>query len=233
PMGYASLQLESHDWRAAKTPQLKFIHVVNRGWKIWYDLVRDPGELEPTTTATEEGLALAKHAAEMESRGAAGLHILFVPSAESDITVTGSIQGEGVTLLPGASAPAQFQINEETQSFRFQLLAHRGKGSGKRAYAALRAELTQGAVPQIEVSVDGNPVAQEDVFAGENRAHLPLDGSPIDLARLTAPPHFLDLSALPQAFGIYLWYVPETGRIADEDLSPEMRETLRGLGYLD
>lgn len=233
PVGYAVTQLDDNDWRTAKTPQLKFLHNVKEDWKQWYDLTRDPGEQHPIASAGEDGLALAQYAAEMESQGAAGLHIVFVPSTESDITVTGSVKGKGVTLQPAASAPAEFVFNEETRSFSFQLFAHRARGWGKRAYAALWAEVTPDALPEIEVLVDGNPVAPENVFAGKDGAHLPLDGSPIDLARLAAGPHLIEVSALPEAFGVYLWYVPETEHIADEDLSPEMREALRGLGYLE
>ncbi|MFO7975776.1 MAG: sulfatase [Candidatus Hydrogenedentota bacterium] len=233
PVGYASLRLDKCDWRTAKTRKLKFLHNLKDGWKHWYDLVRDPGERQPMRTAGENGLALAQHAAEMESRGAAGLHLLFVPSPKSNVSVTGSIKGDRVAMLPTASVPTQFQFNEETQSFSFELLARRARGWKKRACASVRAEVEPEASPQIEILVDGNSVAPENVFVGEKGAHLPLDGSPIDLACLAAQPNLHDVATLPEKFAVYLWYVPEPERIADEDLSPEMVEALRGLGYLE
>jgi hypothetical protein len=62
---------------------------------------------------------------------------------------------------------------------------------------------------------------------------LPLDGSSIPLEQLLADPLAFDPSKLPLTFGIYCYFVLDPENIADENLSREMHEALKALGYIE
>jgi len=48
-----------------------------------------------------------------------------------------------------------------------------------------------------------------------------------------ADPLTFDPAKLSLAFGVYCYFVLDPGSIADEQLSPEMHEALKALGYIE
>jgi arylsulfatase A-like enzyme len=232
-MGYASLRLGDYDWRTAKTTDLKYVRSNNEGWQRWYDLARDPLEREPIEPPVEPHPPLAAHAAESERHSLAGLHILVIPSPDRDLEITGTVAGDGVTLLPSASAPDALELDVDAHAFQFRLLRERSQGRDKRAIARLRASVTPDAIPQIQLRANDEPISPEVVKAGEGGVHLALDGQPLDLAQLVAKPNAYKVAHLPETFGVYVWYVPEVRKLSDDEMTPEMIEALRGLGYLE
>ncbi|MEA3365525.1 MAG: hypothetical protein U9Q79_07785, partial [Candidatus Hydrogenedentes bacterium] len=71
----------------------------------------------------------------------------------------------------------------------------------------------------------------EKVHAGGEARHLRLDGLDQRVEELAAGPDAFDPLLLPREFGVYVWYVPPIVTIEDQDLSPELQEALRDLGY--
>jgi hypothetical protein len=100
-------------------------------------------------------------------------------------------------------------------------------------WVRLHAQIAEEAPLALTFCVDGSPVDQGDVFAGAEQRHVPLDGSPLDLASLAAPPRTLDDSSFPGRFAVYVWYVSPEDTKAPREILPETQQMLQALGYLE
>ena len=83
----------------------------------------------------------------------------------------------------------------------------------------------------LNVQTNGELVAPEFVHAGAQDRQLTLDNLQVRAETLVGDPAVFDPSTLPREFGVYIWYVPPIATVDDQELSPELREALKDLGY--
>ena len=256
PMAYASLSLGDKLQRAAKSHVYKYIDDVARQEKLWFELTRDPGETAPLEVPPEEALPLARYALATAMRGASGLHVLVVHDATVTRRVRGSIHADTAESfeLRYPAALQEAELTEGTLTFSVNMLAQRegelvppawekvGKMDPMQNFWVLEhealpdfAHLVLQVEPADTVSItlyaDGEPIPPEQVHAGEKAEHFPLEGLERGVEELAAGPNAFDPLLLPREFGVYVWYVPPIETKDDEELSPELQEALRNLGY--
>lgn len=242
-IGYASLFHENKSVRASKNTRMKYVHDVAAHREEWYDLQADPGELRASPHPLPGGERLAQYAALMSLTGAQGFHLLITCGSDEDHVVTGTVKGQGIggAELRYYDWKREIQKSDDTLTFRIQTKHpldaarerdawHRDVAEQDNAHlhipAAAEAELA------IAIRVDDKPVPMEWVSAGQDAARLPLDGSPLKVGDWIADADAFDPAGLPRRFAVYLWYVAPVEAVADKELTPEVRDALRALGYL-
>ena len=246
PMAFSSLRNNAHSLRSAKSASVKFIHDLAAAGTAWFDLERDPTESRPLPSPIGEGDRLRAYASSIAMRGTAGLHVLVTASLDASLIVKGKVTATRIADAELRYHPDLYSLNRSGESVGFLIqmrdtsqagggawLWDQLKRGGARNFAHLRVALDSLDDVAITLTVNGQIVPENGVRLGSGATARPLDGAAIPLADLLANPDSFDPSSLPQRFGVYCWYVAEADRIADEDLSPEMRESLRALGYID
>lgn len=256
PMAYASLALEDALQRAAKSLEYKYIDDLARNQTRWFDLIADPGEQTPLETVPEDAPPLAQYALNTAMRGASGLHVLVMHDASVTRSIRGTIRAESADSFelryPAALQRAsledgvlQFSLNmieqdpeslvppswekvtkvDPFQNFWFM----EREALPDSAHLILRTALED--TITLNVLADGEPVPAEHVHLGADREHVALDNLERPVQALLGDPAEYDALTLPSEFGVYVWYVPPIETVEDEELSPELREALRDLGY--
>lgn len=260
-VGYASLQLDDKSIESAKTQNLKFIHDLPKHTKTWYDLQTDPGELHPIDAPSPDGLLLARAASQKARFGKEGLHLLLTHDSKRDIVIDGQVRVQNIVgaeldypqelasivrtpqglrftaTMPKASRPstASTQWNEAVKKDRimqiFLLNSEALKSEQDHLELLLYIEPEQDFT--LSLNIDGKPIERHRVFIGAQGRHVQLEDGSIPLADLIAQPNTYDPAALPTGLALYLWYVPPTRALSDEELDPDVREALEGLGYIN
>jgi len=256
PMAYASLSLEDRLQRAAKSREHKYIHNIAEKETLWFDLVADPGETAPLEEPPEKALPLARYAVSIAMRGASGLHILVVHDAKIARRLTGTIHAATADSFELRYPPAlqEAKLAEGTLDFSLNMIAQSPEALMPPAwekvgkvdplhnlwaleneplpdFAHLVLSIAPGDKVTLTIEEDGEAIPPERVHAGAEARHLRLDGLERRVEELAAGPDAFDPSLLPREFGVYVWYVPPIATIEDQDLSPELQEALRDLGY--
>ena len=242
-IGFASTYLA--DWSAvtAKTTRLKYIHNVAAGWRGWYNLYLDPTEMARLETPPPEAHGLRAHAERTAAQGTAGLHVLLTqPSDACTILVRfagpnllpAELRYDQQTVKPTAatadSCQYEFQMKPDTRIPDLQGSFPREEMHGP---AHLIIPLEPDATLELTVRKNADIVDPTCVQVGPDHRPETLDAYPIDPEQLTAMTHQYEPSLLPEEFGVYIWHVPEAEAFEDSELTEEMKEALRGLGYLN
>lgn len=224
-----------HNLRAAKDTRLKYIQNLNTNQETWYNLGHDPLEQHPLDEP-EAGEPLKTLAARLGRLDATGLHVLFTDSLQKGDVITGSIRGEGLGELTLDFPPAHSDLQRIENGWKFELRMQTTQGLVgfmQDNQALFRVDIPGHEKAALEVSLNGTPFPEDAVHIGPEKRHGALDGAPLPMADLTATPNHLNLATLPEKLAAYVWYVPPAETVPEEELSPEMRENLRALGYLE
>ncbi|MFO7973069.1 MAG: sulfatase [Candidatus Hydrogenedentota bacterium] len=256
PMAYASLSLMDKVQRAAKTKEHKYIHDIAQKERLWFDLVEDPGETAPLEAPPEEAPPLAQYALNTAMQGASGLHLVVLHEASAARRVTGTIHAptaesfelrypESLQEAELAQGTLEFSLNMAAQNPNalmppawekigkvdplHNLWALENEPPPDFAHLVLRIE--PGDTVTVTVEVDGEPIPSEAVYLGAEGRHVSLEGLEQRVEELAAGPHAFVPSLLPSEFGVYVWYVPPITTVEDHELSSELQEALKNLGY--
>jgi arylsulfatase A-like enzyme len=244
--GFASTEFEKTSARAAKTVTTKFVHdlVADRKW--WTDLVADPRELQPLDVPPPSAQQLELHVLRRGMLGHHGLHVLVTGDWTSGRTVTGTIRGEHIQRV-------ELRSWARTGSAKKVIVPGLGRGDevrftipfvapGEHLVSAAQASeqnsahllvgMDQPSKLTITLLADGVPMDEEDVFLGPEGLHQTLYNLEVDALDILGPPDTYDPAALPKQFAAYIWYVPSVDTVTKEELQPELREAMEGLGYL-
>ena len=242
-LGYASLLLETKSMYMARSKKAKFINDLAAAQKMWFDLLEDPREDHPLKEAVPEGPELERHVARVATLGAHGLNVLITAGDGRVETVTGAVRAKGLGRATLLYHEDHYEVhgNEDSVTFTVRLKEGRSFMAGADGWydtveqdsARLHLVLDAGAEVSLEMQADGNPVGASDVFFGGDRVNRPTDGGTFEPAQYVADLHAFDPVLLPRKFAVYVWYVPDVDTIRNDELDPELRDALRGLGYLD
>jgi hypothetical protein len=243
-MGAAALYLDSASLRAAKSLTTKLIEDLAGGRPaLWFDLVRDPLEQSPLPAPPPGAAALDAFLERRAVEGASGWHVLVTddPAHARHITVRVAAGGLGphAVYYPPELVRETRGDNELTVEFRMDQKheifpdAETWHGMEQQDAARLMVQAPPGASLEVTVLAGEAPVPAERVRVGEQREQRPLAGEPLAPAECAAGPSGYDAAVLPREFAVYVWHVPPVDTVADEELPPEMRQALEGLGYLN
>ncbi len=222
--------------RASKSASLKFIHDLGRNQRAWYDLAQDALEAHPLPQPPEGGAPLEAFTERLGRLDATGLHLLITDTLDAGDVITGAITGDvsGELVL---DFPQEYSTITKTETgWRFRIEMRRMDGLVdfmQDNQALFRVEAAMAGEVSIDLSVNGQPFPETVVHLGAGNRHGGLAGASLRIAELAAGPDHLNLTVLPKALAAYVWYVPPAETVTEDELSPEMRENLRALGYLD
>jgi hypothetical protein len=243
---YASLQLDRYRLRASLRGNLKFLQDYAYGYPTWFNLAIDPKELSPLGSAGQRGESLRTHANRIGTQGLQGFHLLLVNSPEDPITMTGEIRigdPQGFEFryphdlydaeLAGGKLVFEVQLDDPAQRDGSNWTWTLQNSGAARNYAHLFIPTHATSDVAIRILRDGKELSRDAIHVGREMASVALDGAVIPLEQLVANPLDFDPSKLPLEFGVYCYFVLGPKIIADQHLSPEVREALEALGYLE
>ena len=227
----------------AQTKEAKYIHDVAAREKTWFNLKQDPLEQHPLKQPIPEARELEEYAAHITTLDAEGLNILITPGGAEVNVVSGVVQGKGVAEGKISYHPDCGDVRDEEgrvaftirfgQGRNFRLGADRWFDTVEQDSARLHMRVDPDAELSLRIEADGKPVPPESIFLGEAAAGVhPSNAATFKPSLLTADPYTFDPLLLARQFAAYVWYVPGVKEIKDDDLTPEVREALQGLGYL-
>ncbi len=261
-VGYAELFLDEKSMRSTKTPELKFIDDAVKQEKTFFDLTQDPLELTPLDDAPANAGLLRQYSERIAMLGNGGLHILITQDATQSFQISGSIQSDTLgevsirypetlsemtkesdrTVHFAATFPlpddprvpsVHWQQAMEGDNFLKMFVGGIKEGTvSEQNYAELVADVDLEDTVRIELRMDGEVFPEAQTHLGAMGQASGLDGATIRIADIVASPSAFNLASLPQGTAVYIWYLPGTEVIADEDLEPELRESLEALGYI-
>ncbi len=242
-MGYASLLGLSFSARAIRYQNYKYLRDLAGGWEAFFDLSADPKELHGMAAPPPEGDLMRGMAARIAARGGAGLHILMT-CGDDEHRVDGTVQGTALGAFDLSYYEWKGEAHREGNGIRFSWKTKHERdhdfqrdfwhaSMAEQDHALLRIAVDPDQEICLRVKVDGQPIPPGIVHAGENRAHRPLDGTPVKIADLAANADACDPASLPRKFALYVWYVADTDTITPGNLDPAMRDALKALGYLN
>jgi len=239
-LGFAALNLRNYSIRTVKSTATKNIIYPLESKSLWFDLQQDPFEQTPIeppdTTPQFEAFARAAGAV-----GADGVHLYIKCELAKEEVFEGRIVCEELDgfefrhsdgIGESETTPDGMQFRVEMKPAAFYPFEHM---TGRYPWQVIHLYLPvkdPGTI-SIDLTVDGQPVSLDSVESGEALTPVPLDGAPIVISALAAPPAAYDKGRFPDNFGVYLWYVPGAAGGDSQALDPEMEEALRGMGYLD
>jgi arylsulfatase A-like enzyme len=239
-LGFAALNLRQYSIRAVKSPSLKQIIYPLVSRTEWFDLVQDPLEQRPIPEPEDKGAfdAFARAAGMV---GAEGIHVFIKCALAEEQVFEGRVTCDNLQdfELRNSDGVAESEMLPEGMRFRVEMKpvafypfeSMVGRKPWQEIHLYLAAK--QAETFALDLTVDGEPVSVDAVEAGDARASVPLDGSPLTVSELAAPLSAYDKGRFPDAFGVYLWYVPATSSGDASALDPEVAAALRGMGYLD
>jgi len=226
----------------AQSREAKYICDMATNQKSWFDLKQDPGERHALTQPIPEAGGLEEYAARVTSLGSEGLNILITPGNGRTGVMTGSVRAKGLAdgSIDYHARCYDLHIGDGAANFTVDFGRGRKFAGGADQWfdaveqdsAHLRMNVGPDADVSLQLEVDGTPVSPSDVFLVGDDGNRPMDKVPFKPASLSADSRTLDPVLLPRRFAAYVWYVPPVSQIGDSELSPELRETLHGLGYI-
>ena len=239
-LAYASLALEGRSVHMARTLHTKFIEDRNADTKNWFDLRRDPRELDPVTRPDPAMNELQEHASRIATLASYGLNILVTGGSNPIRSVAGIIRGGDLAAAAPDFLDPVLSIEHMDGAYGFHLdLASRLQhavgldkwyAQGEQSSAHLRLPLNPDTPVALDLFVDGEPLSQ--IFLADPEGPPAAAAGIIVPSDLLADPLAFDAAVLPRRVAAYVWYVPEPGHVGDEDLDPFLREALTSLGYL-
>jgi arylsulfatase A-like enzyme len=230
-VGYAATFLDRHDSQSARTRTLKYMQDRERGMAGWFDLQKDPGEKELISVPPPGGEALRAAAIRRVTEGAAGLHLFFQGNLKPGQTIAGRVEGQGIIKheLDSLWSVTSGMASEGEVLFR---LSPNPKTPGF-AYADLRMEVEKGALLRIGLFLDNETWPADSIFVGTASRHGALQDTEFKLSDIKGVPSALDFHSSDGQLRAFLWYLPPSEIISDEELAPDMREALEALGYIE
>ncbi len=260
-LAYASLQHREFSQYMARTQDTKYIRDVAAPGEKWFDLAADPLELHPLQTPAANEAALRGHVEQMTSLGQVGLHILITSDSAKPLAIAGEIQVAGLGEVrldypkdrsalqsdlgaahftvhmpgaePGVNPSARLaEAMDAMVTMRNLAVLNNERVTTEQDYAGLSAQVAADAEVNISLSFDGALVIAEQVHFGASRSAHALDGRAIPMAEVRGSSVDFDPAALPVRLAVYVWYVPSPDQIYGDQLTPEIRESMRALGYI-
>jgi len=213
----------------AKTAAYKFAYDMDNGKGRWFDLKADPKELYPLDTPPPGQERLAQRIAEQLVAGEPGLNLLLTRGEEWPEGLTVELKGDGITgaRVRGEHLGAHVENNGNEARVALTNRTDESWGFTRLCFDAKPdAELSLAVRPEVDI-LTFNSTAGEDT---SDRV-TPVDDTIRPMNRV-APPNAFKLSELPDAFGVYLWYVPQGKALDVEALDDQTRNALEALGYL-
>jgi len=241
--GHASLHLGVNDLRAAWSGPFKYIRNQADDSHQWFNLDEDPTEQSPRSTAISGAEHLRADVEQRTAEGSHGVHLVFVRDANGPHKIEGTVNVSPIrdaslyfphrkTTLHQTESAVQFSIQLERRSAIFRNMPF--EKSWKEAdFARLRIDTDPDAEITLDISIDGKAIAESDIGFGWETATPGLRGETIRALDVIAAPNQFESARIPKQYAVYLWYSPDTSRIADADLDSEMRDQLEALGYIE
>lgn len=240
-IGFASLELHEASLQATKTVEKKYIRDLGAGQSFWYDLVTDPGETRPLAETPSWGEALVLQAERMAQRGRHGLHMLFTrePGSQRELRcyvetkafgaydmVFPHQRGGGIHGESGVVFSVHLRDIEDPAKARAwrEMMGHDN--------AHIFVEIPEDEPVIVTVEMDGAAVGPENVYVGPSMTPMLLDHVTLNPNAIAATWAEMQSIEQAEAFGVYVWYEAGPGTVKREDLEPEVRDALRGHGYL-
>jgi len=260
-IGFASLHLDDKSMSSVKTTVHKLIRDVVVAQDVFYNIQEDPGEHRPLED--EPGIAPAFNnvLSERSALGSEGLHILITHDSERDILVEANIAGVPRDDLEVLYPESQTTVNETAEGVKVSARmreADPNRPSARWRRALRESEILRGLTKMndegivteqdnmkliadvplsetvvITIAVEGEPVDASDAEVGYPAQNFAIDNLEISMGDVIGPPNAYDPAALPRGFGVYIWYVPATDSLSEEEMDEDMIEALRALGYVD
>ena len=240
-IGYASLELNDANLRAAKTIEKKYLRDAETGESLWYDLTADPGEHDPLTEPPPWGSELAQLVDRMEQRGRSGLHILITREfgTEHELVFNIGTNRFGAYEMDFPHGRGGGLHGEKGVIFRVQLrdiedpgIARMWRETRDHDNAHLFVEIPEDETFRLTIEKDGEVLGPDNVHVGHAMAPMTLDRVTLNPAAIAASWTDMEQVWHSQTFGVYVWYEATPGALRAEDLDPDVLEALRGHGYL-
>jgi len=241
---YTSLHLESRSLNAAYRGSLKLIRNRVTGEDEWFDLASDPDELDPIDQPPEGGRDLAQHVDNVSALGLHGLHVLVTSPWGENHTVEVNVAADEIANAQLRHIRKRRSLHEKPNAVSFEMTF--GPGDDEMAYAAnylgsvtrqvagrFIANVPPDAPVSISVRADGQRLPVDQIRIGPNMKQPDDSEFEVVPGEIAAEPSEFNEQVLPVRFAAYVFYVPQvTTDRSTEDIDPEMREALEGLGYL-
>ncbi|MFP6615716.1 MAG: sulfatase-like hydrolase/transferase, partial [Candidatus Hydrogenedentota bacterium] len=260
PIAYSSLRLDEKSMEAAQTDTWKLIVDHNTRKKQWFNLINDPGELHPIAAAPQDPDPLLRHIQKMSRMGTDGLHLMFTHDSTRPVNFTGKIKGitnyelnypEELTETELSGDTLSFSINMPEANNKFLpsskwrrslddplmqkliLIQQPDDFMSEMDYAEFVIPLALDDPITLDIQLDDTTVPHQIVNLGIRGNHASLTNLKGEPQLWIAGPFEFSLESLPRETSVNIWYVPPADAIRDDELDPELKEALRGLGYLD
>jgi hypothetical protein len=231
--------------RAVRSEKYKYIFDAATQEESFFNLETDPAEKSPLDEPTPEMEALVAHGNRRATSDASGFHFLITDEAGSNRTVSVEIDVPGIRdyLLqsPGGAITASRDGDtirlegrmKHPEAVRNQLWVWK-QSTKLTNYVHLLVDAPVRFDEAIRVTyrADGGSPLTIPVRAGERAKAVPVDGTPLPVSDLVAAPDRYALPTLEPEPNVYLWCVPPVETIADQELPPEVMDSLEALGYV-
>ena len=240
-IGFASLELNAANMQTAKTVEKKYIRDLGAGTSFWYDLAADPGEHHPISDIPPWGEELLQWTSRMEQRGRTGLHILVTRQPGTNHEVRCYVEakrfGAYEMFFPYGRGGGMHEDNGVVFLIHLRDIEDPGHNRIWREAmghdnAHLFVEVPKDEPVTLTVEKDGATVGPEDVYIGRATAPMALDHAVLIPGEIEAAWTELQPAEAAETFGVYVWYEAESGSVKREELDPDVRDVLRGHGYL-
>lgn len=241
-VAFASLYLDAYSAYAARNLAGKYINNIAEQTEAWFDLATDPAERFPLLEAPAAGSALARHAARIARSGSHGIHILITGSLLEPHTISGTLRGNDLGGAQLQYLANNGEVGPTGDGITFRVTTEQGpdcppdlvewhEQGAEQNNALVIVEAGLHSPIHLDVTLDGAPIDPSLVFVGHAKTNRPLTDAVLTPADIVSGTESFDPIALPRRLAVYVWYVPPTETIPDDDLDPEMAEALRALGY--
>lgn len=220
--------------RVVKTASQKYLHNLREGKEYWYDLVLDPFEQQPLHVPHDID-KMRSYAKWMSTLGASGLYFVITSNPKDGHVVSGSIVCPQMEDYTVQFHRGQFdvEVSGDELKYTFRMIEHPKVGVlNQLSYALIYIDTKISGEVSLTARIGGQPFPAEIARLGEHTAQGPVEGLTVPISALYVPPDSVDLSRLPEELGLFVWSVPATESIQDDELPPEVRENLEALGYL-
>ncbi len=238
PLAYASLLsiLWDRDQRVVKDHRFKYYEQRKPASGTWFDLAKDASERMPLATVPSTAESFLAHLEAVDLLSPVGLQIMLTGALKEKPLFEGSLvcspMGRAELVYPEENC--DLERDGDRLLFTVRMKALPGRAIFQQSYQALlRVETPPEGRFTLDLRVDGKPISPTQVRAGAKRSHQALQDVEFTAASLQAPAGFVKRALLPEETAVYVWYVSSPKRLAEEDLDPETRESLRALGYLE
>ena len=112
-----------------------------------------------------------------------------------------------------------------------------GGGDGQRGaavgHADLRIDISGDGPLVVSLAIDGKPLPARRVAIGAENLASELSDTRFDLKTIEGIPTTLHFGRRKGPINAFLWHLPSTEQVEDEDLPPDVLEALEALGYVE